>query len=84
MLSSVRCNEYSLNPSPPTHIGTAIVRKREGENRIRRIMMAKILVVDDEEAVRVLLKEILDGKGYNCLFSCNKKRATQRQIPPIH
>lgn len=41
-------------------------------------MKKKILVVDDEESLRVLYKEELENEGYEVLVASNGKEALQR------
>ena len=43
-------------------------------------MPATILIVDDEETVRDLIKEVLKPQGYNCLLADGTKNA----LPIIH
>ena len=40
--------------------------------------MARILVVDDEEQVRLLLEEILERKSYGCTLAVNAAQARER------
>ena len=40
--------------------------------------MKKILIVDDEEPIRHLLKQILEAKGYRCALAANASEARKR------
>ena len=46
--------------------------------------MEKILIVDDDDAVRMLLEQILTGEGYRCVSAGNAKRARDilQHAPP--
>ncbi|MDP2798921.1 MAG: response regulator, partial [Deltaproteobacteria bacterium] len=51
---------------------------RSAEDGGRRAIMTKVLVVDDEEPVRRLLRQILENNGYNCTLAASAAEARER------
>jgi light-regulated signal transduction histidine kinase (bacteriophytochrome) len=71
---------FSSEPFTPAEIKAIIKENFQGNRMVDR--KTKVLVVDDEETVRVLLQRILQAAGYEAVIAANGKEEQERLFEP--